>query len=1400
MQGSVVLVPLVSTPCSWLFSLADSILKLIRVRPGRGGVLGPARAGAWLAVALVLGSWPAPASGAAERRSRPAQVLRSQESGVTFRVDVREPRLVASAALAGCERIEIDGYQRRGEPGSPPTLSRQFLVALPPEGSFRVTHRVLASKPLGTHRLEPVPQTVLIPDDEMGPLPSERVVWDETVYRAHIEAPLVETDPDAYIRHQRVLPVWVNPVRYDPVTEELVVATAIEVEVVFVTPRSKPGVGLSPAREAKGWDEVFGRLLVNAEQAKAWRRSRAVTPAAPLERAAVVPGAVKIRVRETGMHSVTASALIASGFPPGQQTTNLHLFHRGYDEAAFAASTQEIAFDVVENTGGAAGVFDGSDRLIFHGRRLRDDPIQGDPREQFSAYNVYWLEPAPGTRMGSRTPGAGFVSPDTATASFPVAAAHFETDLIFRDGTPVGINDIYYYNFGAESSALDMPFTVHAVRPGTNATLSAELHGQTYASPRTLRLSLANSLGEQVLDAAYPLPSKQRRVFTATIPAANLTPGVNQFRMNRPDDSRTTLQAHLNWVEITYQSLYRALGNTLRFNSASLSGDTSITVTGLTSTSGFEMFDVTDPALPVRVSLGAGHFQAVSGGFALSFRETFSGRREFVLVPSARMIPVAGADIVADVPGSIIGNSAETDGVDVLVVSHATFVPTMRQWASYRRAQGYRVLLVDVEDVFDEFDGGVPSARSIYRFTRHFFTRGGAGTLLLVGDSSEDHKHIHTDSGFNFVPTYTRIDNVSSLQLDEVVTSDKKFVKLPGPGGSIDVYPDLEVGRLPVGDVGELDTILNKVYAFEAPAASDFWRRRMIIIADDEYSEGGSTFGGFQFCDNNEAAFEAGQENTAQIIERSLSAGYEMVRFYLRSHTTPFYTAQCANRFAAITFTRNNVTEILMNELSQGATLVTIQAHMNRSVVTHERLLTTVPATILGGETGKDHLRTDNRHRPWIIFGMGCHFSEYAIHRELGPGRLQDNSPNGDAFAEQYLFQNERGAVGTYGSSGFEYLNQTNAFMNTMASIWFYEAPYDTMLNQTKAEWKFGELMFLVETQMAGAQRDPVERYHILGDPLLRIDAGPPAFEVTVDGRPARSGDIVQSGGEGDTIQVVAVVTDENAIRDFSLEIAGVDLSDSLSIVPLSDPGLPRARQYRVSFRHKLRPETYDIVLRAFQAPDTLAGTYHMEAEFRLKVEATIRVTVNGRPVDSGDAVPVEGSYRIDLAFPVVVSPAEVVVTVDDVAPADLSVFRPDPDDSLALAATFHQALGAGRHDLRVAAGAVEFNYVLVVSAQPGLHDLVNYPNPFRGAGTSFVYTNDAEILEGTIDIFTVSGKRVRSLEIPGNARLPGQNAVFWDGRDSGGGAIGNGVYLYVVRANQRGGSVTQRGKMSKIE
>jgi hypothetical protein len=766
------------------------------------------------------------------------------------------------------------------------------------------------------------------------------------------------------------------------------------------------------------------------------------------------------------------------------------------------------------------------------------------------------------------------------------------------------------------------------------------------------------------------------------------------------------------------------------------------------------------------------------------------------------MIDIPAGDIERDDPSAIIGNPAES-GVDVLVVSHADFLDQMNDWVRYRRAQGYRVLMVDVEDIYDEFNGGVTGTQGIDRFVRHFFELGNAGYVLLVGDGSEDHKQTSPDSGPDYIPSHTRTEYIQApWNTDEVVTLDKEYVKLAGPGGTVDAYPDLVIGRFPVGTATELQIVLNKIFLYEQPGSSDFWRRRMIVVADDAWS-GDNQNTCFLKA---ELYFETGQDSTVRVIERQYPGMFDVIPFYLSDITKNFHSPlpepppsyYCENgmMYPLREYVRLNGTTALLNELEQGATLVTIQSHMNRALVTHEMLFTTSRA-VAGGGTGKDHQRLNNRDKPFIIFGMGCHFSDYAVDGELA--EIADNSPNGDCFAEQLLFQNREGAVSTYGSSGFEYLGQVNDFMYVMSGVWFYDAPYDDVINQTKARWIFGQLMFLTETAAVDrGQSLPVARYHILGDPLLRIEAGPPLMEVTVNGRPASSGDNVVA--DTDTILVFANVRDENAVEDFELMIDGADMSHTLTVTPIGDETIPLSRQYEVSFTHVLQVKAYDIVLRALQAPDTTEGSYHMAAEFVLHVPSGIELSVDGRRIFDGDLVPATGNYSIDLAFPLYVPSSQIAVRVDENPVTALTFDHPSEQDTTSWIVQFSKSLEEGRHTLVVSVDGEDMTPIeLVVGSTVGLRDVVNYPNPFD-ENTQFVYTNDVEIEQGTIDVFTTSGRKVRRMEIPPDARTPGQNAVFWDGRDSAGDEIANGVYLYTIRVTQRGQTSVARGKLVRVK
>ena len=146
-----------------------------------------------------------------------------------------------------------------------------------------------------------------------------------------------------------------------------------------------------------------------------------------------------------------------------------------------------------------------------------------------------------------------------------------------------------------------------------------------------------------------------------------------------------------------------------------------------------------------------------------------------------------------------------------------------------------------------------------------------------------------------------------------------------------------------------------------------------------------------------------------------------------------------------------------------------------------------------------------------------------------------------------------------------------------------------------------------------------------------------------------------------------------------------------------------------------------------------------------------------------------------------------------------LNFSHPTPQDTTAWIVTFSQDLSEGEHTLVVSAGVTDFTFVLQVSSEVGLRNVIPYPNPFPES-TYIMFSNDVVISDGHIDVFTTSGKRIRRIEIPPEAKQPGQNAVFWDGRDGAGDEIANGTYLFIVKVRQQDHESTVRGKLSRMK
>jgi len=85
----------------------------------------------------------------------------------------------------------------------------------------------------------------------------------------------------------------------------------------------------------------------------------------------------------------------------------------------------------------------------------------------------------------------------------------------------------------------------------------------------------------------------------------------------------------------------------------------------------------------------------------------------------------------------------------------------------------------------------------------------------------------------------------------------------------------------------------------------------------------------------------------------------------------------------------------------------------------------------------------------------------------------------------------------------------------------------------------------------------------------------------------------------------------------------------------------------------------------------------------------------------------------------------------------------------------------------------------------------LNYPNPFVNYTEFWFNHNSSEVLDVSVQVFTVSGKLVKTIngQTTGGSKVTSSLSkdIVWDGKDDFGDKIGKGVYIYklTVRSKQ---------------
>jgi len=1357
----------------------------------------------FLAALTVLCSSPLGAASAA----RDARLVSSTGTAVVFEVLIPAAEIVP--ATDGRVRVVLDGFGTFSPAGAVELPGKTYRIAIPAEGEPRVFASVIEEENLGSLALARVAGERFIGEENGVPVSEEYYPPDP--WKDGGAPPVVVILKPSFMGRQRILPVRVNPLVLDERGARL--ARRISISVTFEGAPESPKSSLAAEAPLSGtWKRLYSDLLVNPDDVSRFRKSLA------RPRLVSAPGEagrrLKIRIPETGLYSIRADSLIAAGLSAGL-STGMFALRKIYFDAASADLSREVAVPVLiaEDAAGAPGILDGGDLLIFHALGIKDDTESLDTDALYTDANILWLE----EETAGAAMGEGAALPSSPGAALPQGSAvmNRRKDSYYMKNVLAGDTDFYFLTQPNEKQ-VSIPFTLQNPAVTEPFAFSLRMAGNDRnPAAHTLVFSIKNATGTHEIGSGA-FTGMQKKTFSfSDLPGSWLAGGASELLIATDTDYMYLV----NDFRIDFSTLFALSGGMLEFAVGPFADVRTIEISGFTANRGF-LIDITDPRAPLYHALAPGDFVPDGGGYKISLNLEAPAVRRFVAVERGKGNQIPVKSVLLDTPSHLREAAL---AANVMVISHKNFLQRIGEYVAWKGNQGWRIMApADVEDVFDEFNGGLPSTAAIKRFIDYGVEHWGTEFVILVGDGSEDHKRIflgdppdQKGSPPDYVPSFTYCVSVSGELNDEVVASDKWYEFLDDilpvgsaaasagvsaePSGAIApaaFYPDVIVGRIPVGSDVELRAILNKMYRFETPDAGDAWRRRLVLFADDAWSGRGTDYRYRSF----ESEFESSTDDCRAIVETSLPGGFDVEKMYLSLWTNPIhpnlYESGPTVFSKAIKETRGKFTPALVRELNEGCLYFAFQGHANRSVLTTESGFATYSQY-----DDADSIRTSIPH---VFIGIGCHISEFARSAELN--FWTTDGPNGDCMSEQLLFKPGAGAIGTYASDGFEYLSQNAVFSERLFKNLFQTPPADSVEPRneyTGAHLILSEALTKAEIEQCDQTTygiDQVLRHHLLGDPLLRVDPGPPLMRLQADwgaGFRDVSPDSVRPRGGTNAFELRLTVSDIVAIGRITLHRNGHDVTSLLELTALSDPGLTYARSYQADYVYTADPNDELLAYKVFSPDGREVGSIEIPARsaIRLFYNDYLEILPN---VES----PPSGTFRLTLDLPAYLEEAPVL-SIDGLVQHDVQFIVPDPENGLHWEAVFERTLKSGVHVFTVTSGDFTRDFTFNVTGGELVASAYSFPNPFSG-GTNIVYTLNLPADNVSIDLYNVSGVLIRSLDLPPDrlnaAGSISPHSVLWDGRDVAGDRVANGTYIYVVRIERGGESIDIRGKSVKLE
>ncbi|MFN8277708.1 MAG: type IX secretion system sortase PorU [Chitinophagales bacterium] len=854
-----------------------------------------------------------------------------------------------------------------------------------------------------------------------------------------------------------------------------------------------------------------------------------------------------------------------------------------------------------------------------------------------------------------------------------------------------------------------------------------------------------------------------------------------KYSFSNPDGSGTSA-GYIDYLEVNVKRSLQFGSNQLAFRVAASAGSGNVSQFTIGNAgSNVQVLDVTDPISPVIIS------------------GTLNNNQLVVSAPTNELKEFAAIDLGGTFPTPDAGERIENQDLhgtgqpDMLIITSDALLSAANDLASFHGAQPERlkVRVFTTRQIYNEFSGGRQDIAAIRDFVKMMYDRAGSDSTLfpkyvcLLGDGSYDYKDRVPDNN-NVVPPY---ESVGSQNMLDSYVSDDFFVCLDdGENGNMDQgynKLDVAIGRIVAADNSEAQAIINKIRLYKSPTSLGNWRNIITTIADDEDGNVHQTEANFlaDYTQSNYPSFNTEKIFCDAFQQINTSAG---------------------DRYP-------DVNAAILNRISNGTLVISYTGHGGINNWAHERIFNM-----------SDIQNLSNREKLPFFITATCDFTAFDNPGFKTAGEFLYTNPNGGGIA---LMTTTRPV----------YSDANDQLQNAMFSKLFepFQNRKPTM----------GELATRTKNVVLGTSTKNTRCFVLIGDPALKLNY--PEFSVVTT-----AVNNVNISQPHDTLKALSEVTIAGEVRDllgnkltsFNGTCYPLVYDKISSFTTLRNDPSSIAATYQ-QYKNILFKGKCSVKNGAFQFTFIVPKDINYQIGFgRISYYAD-----NGENIDAhgyqNDIVigGTSGSFTSDNEGPKIKlymndekfvfggttneSPnllarlrdqsginttgnglghdLTAVLDLNSKNPIVLNNYYETDKDSFRTGRVLYplSKLQEGRHNLRIKAWDIHNNsaedyteFVVASSAKLALNHVLNYPNPFT-TRTNFMFEHNrpGDALQIQVQIYTVSGRLVKTImreEVPLGYRI---DDLTWDGLDDYGDKIGKGTYVYKVHVRDSQGNTANK-------